>query len=80
MRDKIGKFTISNLILQDTQAHESIMRLMGRMIVVRCEQRFDANGIEYIAMSNYFKEVSQGQQIPRYIFTFTNDEIKCEAL
>ncbi len=80
MKNKLGKFVISNSILQNINAHEDLMRLMGRLIVVRAEQQYHLNGIEFIAMSEYFKEVPEGELTPEYRFTFDYGEIKCEAV
>jgi len=80
VKNKLGKFVISNSILQNINAHEDLMRLMGRMIVVRAEQQYHIDGIEFIAMSEYFRELSQGEAAPEYKFTFDYGEIRCEAV
>lgn len=74
-RNQIGKFTINNEWLMDSQ--EELMRLMGRMIIVRAENLWSMNVIEYVAISEYFEERPPGQVIPFYTFEFTGGEITC---
>jgi len=80
MKNKIGKFLVSNEMLRNKGTHKNIMKLMGRMIIVRAEQRFDKNAIEYIAMSDYFNEIAEGEKARNYQFVFANGDIRCEAL
>jgi len=67
---KLGTFTISNEVIHTETAHPTVMKLMGRMIVVRAEQKMGIEGIEYTAISDYFEEVEKGSAPLAYIFTF----------
>lgn len=70
---RIGTFRISNTLLQDESSHDNIMSIMGSVIVVRAEQRYDIDGIEYHAISEYFDEVDQHIHAPNYTVNFDKD-------
>lgn len=75
-RNKIGSFIITNSLIEDESSHEILMKLMGRMIIVRAEQIFARDGIEYTAISDYFDELENGDHAKRYIFEISKDQIK----
>lgn len=72
---RLGKFQIPDLMLREFP--ETVQLALSGMIVIRAEQRWDFHGIEYIAMSEHFDEISEGYQVPDYIAvieTIKNDD------
>lgn len=61
---RIGKFTLSlHLIENDPGAAHAVM---CRCIVVRCEMMYATNTFYYIAVSDDFAEIAEGELIPEY--------------
>jgi len=75
---KLGRFVLSHGVIE--QAPEDVMRLMGRMIVVRAESRYDMDGVEYTAISDYFSCVPAGSIVPEYRFAFSGGDIIPEKI
>ncbi len=80
MNRKLGKFLISNELLNnDFRTMEGIFRIL-HPVIVRAEQRYDMNGIEYIAIHDSFKEVSIGSEVPEYNITINKDEYGIKSI
>lgn len=57
-------------------AHEfrtELKRVMGQCIVFRAEQLFWCDSIEYMAASEHFRHVPEGEIMPVYRWVFTDD-------
>jgi hypothetical protein len=64
MSRRIGKFEIA---AYNIEAHpEMVEQIMGKVIVVRCEQMYDTASFSYTALSEYFDVVELGEMIPKY--------------
>jgi hypothetical protein len=79
---KIGKFVISNALIDEPSSEAALLKIMSKMIVVRAEQRWDLGGIEYIALSDLFDKVQDGYGfvVPSYEITFNNGSITAKKL
>jgi len=75
---KMGKFVISGALIENNP--DDVMRLMGRMIVVRAEFIYGPNVVEYTAISDYFEEVEEGLVLPEYQFAFSGNDILPEKI
>jgi hypothetical protein len=60
---RLGKFKVSGFLLRDW---EKLLPIMGNMVVVRCEFRYDIDCAEYTAFSPLFDEVPDGCEPPQY--------------
>ena len=60
---RLGKFKVSGFLLRDW---EKLLPLMGQMVVVRCEFRYDTDSAEYTAFSPLFEEVPDCCEPPQY--------------
>jgi hypothetical protein len=61
---QIGTFTVSKTLIDANP--EAIMKLMGRMVILRAEYRWDIDGVKYTARSEYFEESPKGIRAPHY--------------
>ena len=61
---RIGKFQIMTHNIEDHP--EMVQEIMSKVIVVRCEQRYDTDSIHYTAISDHFEDVELGKMIPEY--------------
>ena len=64
MRERMGVFHISLELLE--QNPEAVMKIMGRCVVIRAENLYYRNCIEYYAMSPDFEELGEGECAPEY--------------
>jgi hypothetical protein len=70
--NQLGRFRIENALIQDYP--ELVMSIMSRMIIVRAEQMWIYDAIEYQAISSDFYEVAKGERIPSYNMLIDSDE------
>jgi hypothetical protein len=71
---RLGKFEISIRMIRDTtMLNPVVFNLMGKVIIVRAEDMFVKQAIEYMAISPEFDEVPDGCEIPWY------DYIQCDG-
>jgi len=75
---KLGRFVVGHSVIE--KSPDDVMRLMGRMIVVRAESRYDVGGVEYTAISDYFSDVPEGNVVPEYRFAFSGGDILPEKI
>lgn len=64
MHRKIGRFQIPNDIIHNDP--KLAQRIMARCIVVRAEQLWERDAIEYVALSNSFEDVPANCVTPDY--------------
>jgi len=64
-----GKFFISRKNL--VQYPKVVKQIMGQCIIIRAEDMYAYNVIEYQAISDWFDEVPEGMLIPEYDLNFT---------
>jgi hypothetical protein len=58
-----------------------LKRVMGYCIVLRAEQMFISDRIEYWAVSEHFRELPIGEMVPEYRWHFTDEgAIWCEEV
>jgi hypothetical protein len=71
LMNRMGRFTVTIDFVKT--APDNMMRLMGKMIVMRCEcLYFSLN--EYVAISYMFDELKPGEKIPTYNIVGEYDE------
>ena len=61
---RLGRFLISSHLLYEWP--EAVRLALSGMIVVRAEQRYDYDGIEYIALSENFRPLAEGSRAVDY--------------
>ena len=61
---RLGSFEITRDLIETGDT--TVMRVMGKCIVVRAEYMFHTNSIEYIAYSEWFRSLSEGEVVPKY--------------
>lgn len=71
---KVGTFSITRKILLSHQ--KFVQEIMGRCIIIRAENMFNFDGIEYQALSEEFERVAQGKAIPEYWIDVWIEEAK----
>lgn len=70
----VGKFSVScEFIFQDAEKMAAIFSLL-KIIPVRAEYMFHNETIEYIAISDKFEEVPEGNPVPEYTLTILTDK------
>lgn len=62
---RLGRFYISSDVLRHFP--EEAQHILMNCVVVRAEQRFDLDGVEYIAMCAQFRERKPGEDVPEYV-------------
>jgi hypothetical protein len=61
---KVGKFVVPNEYLY---CHpRKLKKFLGRMIIVRCEQCYDIDGIRYTALCDDFRHIEPAFHPPDY--------------
>ena len=68
---RYGKFFLSREMI--IKYPNTIKKIMGECIILRAENMWCKEGIEYEALSDWFDEVEEGFIIPRYDIIFRND-------
>lgn len=68
---KVGRFRVHSQLARDFDT--TLKRIMSRCIVVRAEQHFASDEIEYVAVSDLFREVKNGEIVPEYVWTCNTD-------
>lgn len=79
IENRVGKFLISRSVLTNLAKNPNNLKtLFGRMLIVRAENLYVEDGIEYTAMSDLFDKIPECEVIPRYsliIHTKPNGDI-----
>lgn len=61
---RLGKFYIPKTLIQDSP--NTVLIVLGTIIVIRAEFMWSTDGIEYEGLSKYFEPVPLGQRVPEY--------------
>lgn len=61
---RIGRILINTTLL--LKEPEVVKNILNGMIVVRAEQLFEHDAIEYIAIGDMFEEIAEGEKAPNY--------------
>jgi hypothetical protein len=63
------------------QFRTDLKRVMSLCIVVRAEQIFVRDEIEYFAVSEHFRNLLPGEIVPEYRWIFSDDgDVQCEEV
>lgn len=74
---RVGRFTFP--VEWVRQYRSEVLRVMGKCAVVRAEQRFELDAIEYTAISDHFEHVDRQFVVPNYVWCFdANGHFWCE--
>ena len=58
-----------------------LLRVMGKCIVLRAEQMYSSDRIEYWAVSDHFRELPEAEIVPEYAWYFTDEgDFWCQEL
>ena len=78
---RIGKVLITNQLIAEGDVDE-LARILKDLVVVRAEQMFSAESIEYIALSSKFEEIDSAEKIPEYRILIDSEskEVKYERV
>ncbi len=63
-RNALGRFVIESRVIEELPG--LARQILAGLIVVRAEQMFHRNGIEYVAIGPDFLPVARGEEVPRY--------------
>jgi hypothetical protein len=66
---RLGRFRLSMSIINLDP--KTVMRVLGKMVIVRAETLYAEKCVEYMAMSNLFEVVEEAEQIPMYRLSIT---------
>jgi hypothetical protein len=77
LRRRVGKFYIQEDFL--CEKPDLVLRLMGQVLVVRCEHLLHRGRFEYIGLSDLFEECPRGGVPPEYDIVFIEAEQCIEA-
>jgi len=69
---RLGQFDIPRSDILESP--ELVMAITGRMIIYRAEMMFHKDTMEYIAISDLFEEIEQGQCPPEYVMVVEKTE------
>lgn len=75
---RYGRFKIS--FDQINNVPDKVMTVLGNMIVVQSEVNYVLGAIVYVALSDIFEVVEDGQKIPDYNLSFENNKLKATKL
>ena len=66
-----GSFTLPFDFVNNNPA--TVMSILGRCLIVRCEMLWISHSLEYLAMSLDFDEAPEGFLVPKYDLIFSED-------
>ena len=74
----IGRFRITHEYLENSNCYDSVMALMGKVIILKAEDMLNIGCIEYTAMSKLFDENTPGSIVPMYtiVADINNDGVQ----
>lgn len=76
---RIGRFSISMALIEVFASDAK--RIMGQCVIVKAEQLYSSNAIEYVAISEHFRELADNEMVPEYAWVFTSDgDMTCTEL
>lgn len=68
---RLGRFRVSFALMDEWP---TLLPVMGQVVVVRAECRYDSRTVDYVAYSHHFDVVEEGVEPPEYTATFTRHE------
>ena len=75
-RRRLGRFSVPHEIY--IRFPGAVMRLMGKMIVLRAEPQFDTRAIDYLGEGPLFDPVPDCQRAPDYDIEYTDGDLQLE--
>lgn len=76
MRRRVGTFQVSTAILRDLPLYaDAASNIFHRMVVLRAEQDWQRDVINYMASHPDFDEIEHGAVVPEYVAVFHPGEI-----
>lgn len=70
---RVGKFNISHELLNNPAERPMLQALMGLCVVLEVEEHESGRGKQYIATSELFQNLLEGEEIPNYRIEFAFD-------
>ena len=67
-RRRMGIFRVHADIILQYPIPEGLKKLFSEVVVTRCEFLAHGNTFEYVGFSGLFKEVSEGEILPEYLW------------
>lgn len=71
--NKLGKFSVSLALLADRS--DKLKEVMSEVTILEATNHFHNNTIEYIGVSDSFRELDEGETIPEYRVIYTSDGV-----
>ena len=68
--NRIGKFNLAHELLRDGAARPMLQALFGLCVVLEAEEHESGRGKTYIAASELFQPLAEGEEIPEYRIEF----------
>lgn len=84
--NRIGKFNLTHELLRDGSVRPMLQALFGLCVVLEAEEHESGRGKTYIAASELFQRLAEGEAIPEYRIefacnqAFTNPEHEAQRL
>jgi hypothetical protein len=69
---RLGLFSIPTPWIQDGRLEVKL--IMSKCIVVRAERMFVADRVDYVAISEHFRDLPPGEIPPEYVWTFSEQD------
>ena len=73
---RMGKFTLSAGDVQE--GSPDVLRVMAKCAIGRAEMLFYRDVVEYVAVSEMFRELDPGEIVPSYRWIVSPDGLRCE--
>lgn len=82
LRDRRGKFKLTSKFVEGRVNLEFLHKLMGSVSILRAELKYDDFCVHYDAISEHFREISVGEEIPKYACLYNSNDktIKWEEI
>lgn len=72
--NRIGKFNLTHELLRDGSARPMLQALFGLCIVLDVEEHESGRGKTYLAASELFQPLGEGEEIPEYRIEFARNQ------
>lgn len=75
---RFGRFSMPLEVIENRENHperNQYIVIMSACWIVRAETMYISNSIEYIAQSNWFRPLEQGERTPYYVWRTEEDEL-----
>ena len=70
---KIGKFSLLDEVLADGANRPWLQALFGLCVVLETQRDESGRGVQYIAASELFQPLAEGEEIPKYRIDMTHN-------